>query len=321
MRNFFILLVLLLNTAGKSGAQELKTKNLIIVTLDGLRWQEIFQGADSALLFNKEYVSDDKVVDYYWRHTSEERRKVLTPFLWSVVEEQGQLLGNRTFNNKVDCANPFWFSYPGYSELFTGFVDKRIRSNAAKENPNRTVLDFIQQQPKFNGKVAGFATWEVMSSVIREKSGGIPVNSGREFATGQISQTERLLNELQELLPTPHGGRYDALTFFYALEYLKRTRSSVIYIGFDETDQHAHSGRYDEYLKAATRNDRMIATLWYWLQSQDDFHDKTSLIITTDHGRGRSSNKGWKSHGRLAFGSGETLDCCFRPRYTKSGRN
>jgi len=22
----------------------------------------------------------------------------------------------------------------------------------------------------------------------------------------------------------------------------------------------------------------MIATLWYWLQSQDDFHDKTSLI-------------------------------------------
>ena len=34
-----------------------KTKNLIVVTLDGMRWQEVYRGADSALI-NSKYTTD-----------------------------------------------------------------------------------------------------------------------------------------------------------------------------------------------------------------------------------------------------------------------
>ena len=86
------------------------------------------------------------------------------------------------------------------------------------------------------------------------------------------------------------------------MEYLKRVRPRVTFIGFDETDHYAHQGRYDEYLRAAHNADQMIAQLWRWLQSQPDYKDQTTLLITTDHGRGRGRNN-WRKHRLLARGS------------------
>lgn len=286
-------------------AQELKTKNIIIITLDGFRWQEVFQGADSAILFNKEYVSDKQVEGLFWNPSSLKRREALLPFFWNVIGESGQLYGNRNYKNQVNCANPHWFSYPGYSELLVGFVDKRVRSNQAIENPNTTILDFVNKQPGFENKVAAFSTWEVMSFIARENTDGILVNAGNEKAEGAISEREELLNEMQAMLPNPHGARYDVFTFQYAFEYLKRDRPRFLFISFDETDEHGHGGRYDAYLKSAQRTDEMIGKLWAWIQSQEDYKDQTTLIITTDHGRGNGSKNSWKNHGRLSFGSSQ----------------
>ncbi|MEO7989351.1 MAG: alkaline phosphatase family protein [Chryseolinea sp.] len=301
-RLLFMLCVLV---HGSIFAQETKTKNVVIITLDGFRWQEVFQGADSAILFNKEYVTDMQATDLFWNTSSLKRRETLLPFFWNVIGAEGQLYGNRGYKNQVNCANPHWFSYPGYSELLVGFVDKRIRSNHAIENPNSTILDFVNQQPGFENKVAAFATWEVMSSIAREQTNHIPVNAGKDKAEGNISEREVLLNELSDKLPNPHGARYDAFTFQYAFEYLKRKRPRFLFISFDETDEHGHSGRYDAYLKSAHRTDEMIEELWTWIQLQDDYKDQTTLIITTDHGRGSGAKNSWKNHGRLSFGSSQ----------------
>jgi 2,3-bisphosphoglycerate-independent phosphoglycerate mutase len=105
-------------------------------------------------------------------------------------------------------------------------------------------------------------------------------------------------------MPNPYGARYDAFTFYYALEYMKRECPRVVFISFDETDQHGHAGRYDEYLKSANRTDKMIEKLWNWIQSEEEY-GKTTLLITTDHGRGYGFRNSWKNHGRLSFGSGQ----------------
>ncbi len=300
-------------------AQELRTQNLVIVTLDGVRWQELFQGADSMILFNKEYVTDQWATERFWDLSSEIRREKLMPFFWKVIGTQGQLYGNRNYNNLVNCSNPHWFSYPGYSELLVGFVDRRIKSNDPVENPNSTVLEFIHKQPGFERKVAAFGTWEVISAIVRESSSGIPVNAGKGIAEGNITEREALLNELQEVMPNPHGARFDAFTFYYAFEYIKRERPRVVFISLDETDQHSHGGRYDQYLHAAYQTDRMIGRLWHWLQSQDQYCDQTTLLITTDHGRGRGPKNSWKSHGRLSFGSGQTWFAVLGPDTPSSG--
>jgi hypothetical protein len=45
---------------------QLRTDNVIIVTLDGFRWQELFSGADPTMLFNKEFCSNSEVQQQFW---------------------------------------------------------------------------------------------------------------------------------------------------------------------------------------------------------------------------------------------------------------
>jgi predicted AlkP superfamily pyrophosphatase or phosphodiesterase len=214
------------------------------------------------------------------------------------------LFGNRHYENNVNCANPHWFSSPGYSELFTGFVDRRVKSNDKIINPNSTVLEFINQLPEYQGKVAAFSTWDVIPYIIRAEQAGIATNCGKRLAAGDsVTEAEAMLDQLQQVM-NPAGERLDVFTFYYALEHLKKNQTRVLYIGLDETDQFGHAGRYDKYLLAAHQADRMIASLWRWIQSNETYKDKTTLLITTDHGRGKGYKSSWKSHGRLAFGSG-----------------
>jgi hypothetical protein len=177
-------------------AQENETKNLIIITLDGLRWQEVFEGADSEILFQNKFVSDKNVIKTFWNPLPSERRMKLMPFLWQTIGTQGQIYGNRKYNNRVNCTNPHWFSYPGYSELLLGFVDWRVRSNNPINNPNHTVLDFIQSQAGFENKVATFATWGMIENMACEKIPAFEMNAGKQVAEGNISEREALLNQL-----------------------------------------------------------------------------------------------------------------------------
>ena len=49
----------------------------------------------------------------------------------------------------------------------------------------------------------------------------------------------------------------------------------------------------------------MIQQLWYYIQSTPEYKDQSTLIITTDHGRGKKKNK-WTEHDVLVKGSGDT---------------
>src|SRR6267154_1671145 len=74
-----------------------KTKNIIFVMTDGLRWQEVFNGAEESLMTKENGgVSDiPGLKKAYWRDTPEARRSALMPFVWSVMSKNGQIYGNR----------------------------------------------------------------------------------------------------------------------------------------------------------------------------------------------------------------------------------
>lgn len=298
--------------------------NVILITLDGFRWQELFEGADSILILNKRATKDERVASLYWNSKRETRRKMLMPFLWTEIASSGQLLGNRNFNNRVDCDNPHWFSYPGYNEMLTGFIDRRIRSNDKITNPHMTVFEFISRQKNYQDKVAVFGTWGVFPYIFREDTSNIFVNAGDDAAMGKISEREQLLNELQLLLPNSVTERHDVFTALFAMEYMKREHPKAVFIGLDETDSYAHGGMYDQYLHAAHRSDELIKKIWMYVQSDPYYKDNTTLIITTDHGRGRGyrhDKMNWRSHGRLAFGSGEVWVAAIGPGVAAIGES
>lgn len=279
-------------------AQAQQTENVILITFDGLRWQELFSGAERRLI-TKEFVSDSaRIVQTFWNDDPLKRRELLFPFFWSTISKEGQIYGNRAYGNFVNVTNQQWFSYPGYSEILCGFADDtRINSNDKFPNPNTNVLEFIQQQPAYKGKVAAFTSWDVFPYIINSQRSGVPVNAGI-VKKENPNERERLINELMYLVPNPLGDiRLDAFTFHYAFEYLKANKPRVLYIGFDETDDFAHGGKYDLYLHSARNTDKMIEQLWTWCQQDPQYKGKTTFIFTTDHGRGQVNPSDWRHHG------------------------
>ena len=283
-----------------------KTENIILVTLDGLRWQEVFGGADSTLLKNKNYTRDyDGTSASFWNDNSEVRRRMLFPFIWNVVAQNGQLHGNRNAGSKVNVANPYQFSYPGYNEMLTGYADPTVNSNDKVMNKNTNVLEFINQQKEFKGKVAVFSSWDAFPYILNEPRSGIYVNSDTDTINFKNSNL-KLINDLQFLAPRPVGVRPDVITYMAAREYFKAYQPKVLYIAFDETDDLAHAGMYDQYLNSAHAEDAMLADIWSIVQSNPQYKNKTTLIITCDHGRGDAIKDQWKDHGENIKDSGET---------------
>lgn len=283
----------------QSQPESFATENLIFITLDGLRWEELFTGIDSLLLNNSDYTGDPEALgDAFWRESPELRRELLMPFFWEVIASEGQLYGNRLLGCQADVTNRHRFSYPGYNEILTGFADDdRVDSNQKIPNPNTTVLEFINRQPGFEGEVAAFASWDVFPYILNEQRSGLPVNAGfRKASAEPLSDREIFLNELQEQVPSPWGAvRLDAFTHHYALEYLKKEQPRLIYIAYGDTDDFAHDGNYDDYIRGANRTDHFIRELWEFAQSHPQYRGKTTFIITTDHGRGRGDD--WRHHG------------------------
>ncbi|MCL6266948.1 sulfatase-like hydrolase/transferase [Flagellimonas myxillae] len=287
-------------------AQNSEPPKVVLITLDGFRWQELFTGADSLLIANKEYVHDTtQLKKSFWRASAKERRTALMPFFWSKVPTMGQLHGNRLLGSKMNLTNTMWFSYPGYNEILTGAADDaRITSNDKFNNPNITVLERYNKTESGKGKVAAFGSWDVFPFIVNEERSGVPVNAGFESATNNPNEREQFLNKLQEQIPSPWGSvRLDAFTHHFALEHMKKAHPKLVYISYGETDDFAHEGDYQAYLKSAHNTDGLIKEIWEYTQKDEFYKDQTVFIISTDHGRGTQPLHTWTGHGSKIKGA------------------
>jgi len=280
--------------------------NVIVVTLDGFRWQEVFEGADESYMDAKQGGVRDVpgLKKRYLADTAEERRRILMPFFWNTVAKQGQVFGNPARKAAAKSTNGLKFSYPGYSELFCGVVDPRIDSNSKKPNPNLSVLEFLNGRPGFKDRVEAVCTWDVFPSIFRTKQNGLRIHSGWEpIAAEPLNDRERTLNESMDLLPRywPDNA-YDVFAFGAARSALERRKPRVLYLGLGETDEWGHGRRYDLYLDSAQKTDRFLAETWNRIQKDPQYKDKTALVITTDHGRG-GTRVDWTDHGKAVPGA------------------
>jgi hypothetical protein len=296
------LFAILLAVAGASltAQQSAPATNVLLVTMDGLRWQEVFGGLQSDLLTKEAGgVRDAPALERrFGAATAEQRREKLMPFFWTEIAKKGQVFGDRSRGSVARLTNGLRFSYPGYNELLAGFADPRVDSNDPVPNPNVTVLEWLHRRPAFAGRVAAFASWELLPWILNEPRSGIPCNGVGPPIANPETDRERLLNAFAAELPPYWGAtRFDAATAFGAIEYLRRHKPRVLYVMLGETDEWAHERRYDLYLDAALRNDRFVRQLWEAAQAMPEYAGRTALVLTTDHGRGDTA-KDWPNHGR-----------------------
>ncbi len=295
--------------------------NIFIITTDGFRWQEVFNGADSVILHNTHYVKDTSLLkQMFWDSNVDVRRKMLMPFIWKTLAKQGAVYGNRNYDNKVAVTNPYRFSYAGYNEIFTGYADYTVIANKRKYNNNQTVLDFLNEQPTYKNKVAAFASWNLFEYIFNKKESAVYLNSGYQTIThDSLTATEILANGVQQrLVNNLQSTRNDMLTFVTAKEYIQTQHPKIVFIGFGETDEYAHGGNYDEYLQSAHLFDEYLSQLWYLVNKDPFYKNNTSFIITTDHGRGQKANT-WVRHDMFTKGSSNTWLMTLGPKFETTG--
>lgn len=283
--------------------------NVVLVMIDGLRWQEVFSGADQRYM-TKDVGNVEKpetLAQRWGGETAGVRREKLMPFLWSVVAKEGQLFGNREKASRVDITNGFGVSYPGYAETLCGVAEPFIKDNRHIPNPNPTVLEFLNSRPAFAGRVAAFGSWETFRVIFRADVCGFPVDDGtKPFTRGTLTEEIRTINRLREEIPYRWGSVcFDALTFNLALSWIDANAPRAVFVGLGETDEWAHEYDYAKYLDAAHRSDAYLARLWEMLQSRPDYRGTTTLVVCPDHGRGdlAQSERAWGDHGQKYAGS------------------
>ena len=297
--------VIAILVASFAASGQIRATNIILVTADGLRWQELFGGIDPALM-NEKAAGMDKaglLRKKLWRDSPEERRRALMPFFWDTLAPTGLVLGNVSRGSSVRVINAYRVSYPGYAEILTGRAqDQIIRGNAEIPNPTPTVLEFLREKLRLSrNQVALFGSWSVFRHIGEHKPGSIFINAGYQEAAGSPRMLE--LSALQFRAMSPWDTvRHDYVTLEMALEHLRTEKPRVMYIALGETDDWAHDRRYDRTLQAAAYFDQALRQIAAFIEETPEYRGRTALVITSDHGRG-STLEDWHGHGPKVAGA------------------
>ena len=237
---------------------------VLLVTIDGFRWQEVFHGADPALATTPE--DKARYIDV------PDRAAALTPFLQS-LKTDGVLIGDREAGSCARVENRYWFSYPGYAEMLSGRPNPRVKANAKIINDDVTVLEWLNTQPGFANSVRVSAEWDVVPFILNAPRSHLPI------AVAPQATKDR-----------------DRPTIAAAIDMLAQA-PRVAWVDLGDTDSRAHEGDYSAYLAAAARADAFLADAWAKLQADPRTAGQTTLIVTADHGRGGSAGGQWHGHG------------------------
>ncbi len=312
-----LLLVALVAFAQSVGAQS--ARNVILITFDGVRIQEFFGGLDTVIANGEEKFHGiyrrQRLDADFWRATPEARRQAVMPFFWDSIAPRGMVFGNHALGSRVRLQNPHRFSAPGYLELLTGRYQPDVTSNDQVRYPHETILEYARRRLSLPmSKVAVFGSWENFRYYAASHEGAVFVNAGYDSLPARLSTPRmRDLARLERrALALWEGSRLDAFTGAMALEYLRAVKPRVMFIAFNDTDDLAHNQRYDRVLDALHALDGFLAELARTLDSLPEYRGRTTVLLTTDHGRGRTPAD-WSDHGEDVAGAEDIWLAAFGP--------
>jgi hypothetical protein len=266
---------------GPAYATSASGPNVILITLDGVRWNEVFQGTDPEL--------------------TGAPSEVIMPHLNGDLAKQGLLLGDRK-QSFVQVSNRRNLSLPGYQNIFTGHSTS-CASNFCSRVRYETFPEALQAKFGFNPfEIAGFASWSRIRRAYSRRHSDLYLNSGLD-PSGLEGPNHQAIDALQaQDVPhwnKPHvwSSRYDRYTFAHGFEFLKENQPRFLYIGLLDSDEYAHAGNYRAYVETLRTYDLWIREIVDYLDSSGEYGKNTLLIVTTDHGRGQGGKR-WKDHGR-----------------------
>lgn len=240
------------------------TEAIVVVVLDGARWQDVLVGTDAS--FGS------------WRGPSDlVSGAVLMPNLHAMIM-RGAVVGSPGGGAPMRASGPDFISLPGYTEIFSGRTPVRCADNDCPATEDATLVDEVSAH---GGLAAVFASWAPIARAASRSPEGMVVSTGE---------------------PETARFRADRQTATEALDYLTRRRPQFLFLGLGEPDELAHQGDYAGYLDTLRQADVVLGELEVTLAAMGERGRRTSVFVTCDHGRGtdfRHHGRGWPESSRV----------------------
>ena len=241
--------------------------NVVLVTLDGVRWQDFFAGADPLLSPNP--------------------APLFPQFLERLAARQGMAYGDRRHGSAMTVSTAANASLPGYTSMFAE-ADQGCLTNGCARVAVPTMFDRIHDElgvPASDNAV--FASWSKLRLAVSSRDDVAHVRAGDFDRALEADHPQAAL--LDEGFETDRG------TVLEAAALLAKARPRVLYLSLLDSDRYGHQGDYAKYTQVLRAYDRLLATLMDRLAASAVEGRKTAWVVTTDHGRGLWDQ--WADHG------------------------
>lgn len=257
-----------------TGAAPPDTAAVVLVTIDGVRWQEIFQGVDAALAARARLGP-----------SMERGPRELLPNIHRLFFDGGTALGDPRLSGGIEGSARRHMSVPGYVEISTGASTDCV-DNDCSPILGETLADAVAGASGNPVGAAIFGSWSEITRAAAAHPERVFVRTGRAIAA--------------EVPPFPGNDDYvpDRLTSARALEYLRSAEPRLLWVALGDTDEWAHRGDYGGYLDALRAADRFLGDLADELGHLGAYGERTAVFVTADHGR----DAGFVDHGGPASG-------------------
>ncbi|HXH76453.1 MAG TPA: sulfatase-like hydrolase/transferase [Bacteriovoracaceae bacterium] len=261
-------------------------QNVIFITWDGVRPEDFFSGRNDSSI-------------------STEPASFLGKF-HKEYAPQGIVLGDEASSSSMSVSNDSNISFPAYLSMMNGIYTDYCHLNQITpeclRNPIETLPERVLREKTLDkSKVAVFASWDRIKDAAESTKDSLVVSAGPvEFHDpnfpGAHDEINRKMHENINEWHYKNGERDDASTFNHAMTYIRNNQPKFIWIYLVETDDQAHGNNYPGYVRTINENEQKLEEVISTLSMMGEYGKNTSIVITTDHGRGQGP-LGWMHHG------------------------
>lgn len=274
---FLAILTLFISFNSYSAGNE---SNVILLMLDGVRWQEVFHGTDPEL-------------------DEGDSEQVIFKNLFQDLGANDFLTGDKTMGNEMSVSNDVYISLPAYQSIMAGYTQSCLSNSCGRISVETVGERILREMNLSKYQVATISSWNKIPHSVEHIEGKTFVNAGQTPLLDETNDPETAEINRRQMADAPpwHDARLDKYTFAHAMNYLKKHQPRFLFISLNDSDEWGHKGHYKNYVSSLRQYDEWIASLIKTLQQMGEYGKSTTLLITTDHGRGDGKN--WKHHSAL----------------------